>query len=80
MVRDILELAAVFDRVTFTWTKREGNYVAHRLAVFAFSCISASFLSIFQTTLLPLWRPTSWTSNYSDFSLKKKYIDMILTF
>lgn len=37
VLRDILELVEVFDRVTFVWTRRSGNCVAHRLTFLAFS-------------------------------------------
>lgn len=43
VVQNILLLVNELDRVTCSWIRRAGNVVAHRLATFAFSRVSAFF-------------------------------------
>lgn len=43
IVRDIRDLVADFDRVTFAWIRRAGNYVAHLLVFYAFTSATAFF-------------------------------------
>ncbi|KAL8540810.1 hypothetical protein ACS0TY_002142 [Phlomoides rotata] len=45
VIRSILEVATLFDRVTYSWVRRTGNCVAHRLALFACSSDFEFFLS-----------------------------------
>ncbi|KAL8526160.1 hypothetical protein ACS0TY_015401 [Phlomoides rotata] len=54
LVRLIVDLSKSFDRVSFSWTRRTGNLVAHRLASFAFSCPVDFFHFAIPETLVPV--------------------------
>ncbi|KAL8550708.1 hypothetical protein ACS0TY_009203 [Phlomoides rotata] len=45
LIRSILEVATCFDRVTYSWIRRTGNLVAHKLAMLALSSDSEFFYS-----------------------------------
>ncbi|KAL8521250.1 hypothetical protein ACS0TY_011694 [Phlomoides rotata] len=54
LVRRTLQLSESFMRVFFSWTRRTGNVVAHRLAQFTFSCENDFFDSVVPETLVPV--------------------------
>ncbi|KAL8491609.1 hypothetical protein ACS0TY_023270 [Phlomoides rotata] len=43
VVREILEMQHLFSDIRFSWTRRPGNLVAHKLALFGFSCLLPFF-------------------------------------
>ncbi|KAL8485187.1 hypothetical protein ACS0TY_027478 [Phlomoides rotata] len=54
LVRLIVELSISFERISFSWTRRMGNLVAHRLASYGFSCSIDFFHSSVLETLVPV--------------------------